>query len=203
MEPDPTAAAKAALRTRLLAARRAVPDAVRAAEALALAGHVRALARRGTTVCAYVPVGREPGSDALLDAVRDAGARLLLPVAREPGPLGWAEHTGALVAAPHGLREPAGPALPPRTVAEAELVLVPALALDRAGGRLGRGAGFYDRTLGLAGAGARLVGVVRDAELLAAVPTERHDVRLGWALTPDLGLTGLGAGATDGWHSAR
>lgn len=192
---------KQALRRALLAARRALDPAQRAADAAALAGHVTALGGPGTTVCGYVPVGTEPGSVALLDALAATGARVLLPVAREPGPLSWVAWTGeaGLVAAPMGLREPAGPVLAPGVLAQADVVLVPALAVDRAGRRLGRGAGFYDRTLGLAGAATRLVGVVRDAELLDEVPVEDHDVALGWVLTPGGGPAQVGPASP--WHS--
>ena len=72
------------------------------------------------------------------------------------------------------------------------MILVPALAVDRAGVRLGRGAGFYDRSLPLADAAARLIAVVRDDELVARLPAEPHDVRMTHALTPHNGLVTLG-----------
>lgn len=180
-------------RERILAERRALDTTVRAAEAAALAVAARTLAASGT-VCAYVPVGTEPGSTDLLVTLRDAGLRVLLPIARDPGPLHWAvfESLDALVPAAFGLREPATPHLPPEAVSDASVVLVPALAVDRGGVRLGRGAGFYDRTLGLADAGARLVAVVRDRELVDVLPEDPHDVRMGWALTPIGGLQPLG-----------
>jgi 5-formyltetrahydrofolate cyclo-ligase len=70
--------------------------------------------------------------------------------------------------------------------------LVPALAVDRSGARLGRGAGFYDRTLPLADADAWLVAVVRDDEVVDHLPSEPHDVRMTHALTPQKGLVALG-----------
>ena len=76
-------------------------------------------------------------------------------------------------------------------MAGAAVVLVPALAVDRHGVRLGRGAGFYDRTLSLADPSAALVAVVRDDELVAHLPAEPHDVRMTHALTPGAGLTPL------------
>ena len=107
----------------------------------------------GDTVCAYVPVGSEPGSPAMLDALAGLGVRVLLPVAREdetgtPLPLQWGEYrAGGLVDARFGLREPEPPWLGVDAIAAASVVLVPALAVDLAGVRLGRGAGFYDRSL--------------------------------------------------------
>ncbi|MDX1890318.1 5-formyltetrahydrofolate cyclo-ligase [Mycolicibacterium sp. 050158] len=189
---------KAQLRAEILTARRAIPADVRLAEAGALGVRLARLADGGETVCAYVPVGSEPGSVAMLDALVDAGATVLLPVAREdaagtPLPLSWGEYrAGKLVAAGHGLREPAGPTLPPEAIARAALIVVPALAVDRAGVRLGRGAGFYDRSLTLADPAARLVAIVRDDELRDRLPGAAHDVAMTHALTPGHGLVELG-----------
>jgi 5-formyltetrahydrofolate cyclo-ligase len=193
-----TAALKARLRTQLLAERRAVTPSVRQSEAVELKTHVATLGGAVDTVCAYVPVGSEPGSPELLDALLEAGARVLLPVSDTdaegvPRPLRWGVYRpGHLIAAGFGLLEPDGDALPPEAVRQAQIVLVPALAVDRAGVRLGRGAGFYDRTLPLRHPGARLIAVVRDAELVAELPGEAHDVRMTEALTPGQGVVPLG-----------
>ncbi|RAV11035.1 5-formyltetrahydrofolate cyclo-ligase [Mycolicibacterium sp. GF69] len=190
-------ATKADLRAAILAARRALPGQERDAEAHALTRHASTLGTDGQTVCAYVPVGSEPGSVGLVDSLHERGVRVLLPVARRdaagvPQPLQWGEYTpGALVAARFGLREPAGPRLEPETIGVAATLLVPALAVDRAGVRLGRGAGFYDRSLRLASRSALVVAVVRDDELLDRLPVEPHDVAMTHALTPRRGLVAL------------
>ncbi|WP_345353215.1 5-formyltetrahydrofolate cyclo-ligase [Rhodococcus olei] len=189
---------KAQWREAVLSRRRGLDAATRAAESAAIAGFVAELGRQlgpDATVCAYVPVGREPGSTEMLDALLGAVERVLLPVAREPGPLSWAPYRGVehLVPAPFGLREPAAPYLPPDAARDAAVMLVPALAVDRRGVRLGRGAGFYDRTLALA-AGARLVAVVRDDEVVDELPEDPHDVRMHEALTPGGGLRTLDTG---------
>lgn len=191
------AVTKALLREQLIASRRAVPEAVRQGEAAALNAHVASVAGLADTICAYVPVGTEPGSPALLDALTAAGVRVLLPISRvdadgTPQPLWWGRYChGELVPAGFGLLEPSGEALPPEAVAEAGAVLVPALAVDRRGVRLGRGAGFYDRSLPLRDPAARLIAVVRDDELRDEIPGEPHDVRMTDALTPGLGLVSL------------
>ena len=188
---------KAALRERLLAARRSVSDDVWAEQASALVDRVGGLVIDGGTVCAYVPVGAEPGSIEILDVLLRRADRVLLPVARTTADddsvaLQWGEYRrGQLVTARFGLLEPAGPWLPATTVVEAGVVLVPALAVDRTGARLGRGRGFYDRTLVLRDPQARLIAVVRDEELLDKVPHEPHDVPVTHALTPGLGLVEL------------
>jgi 5-formyltetrahydrofolate cyclo-ligase len=190
--------AKAALRERLLAARRLVTAAVRADEARSLTEHVAAVVDSGSTVCAYVPMGAEPGSTAMLDVVLAQAGRVLLPIARSsaddsPVALQWGEYRpGQLVAARFGLLEPAGPWLPATALEEASVVLVPALAVDRTGVRLGRGRGFYDRTLVDRDPRARLIAIVRDEELVEELPREPHDVSMTHALTPGRGLIELG-----------
>jgi 5-formyltetrahydrofolate cyclo-ligase len=183
-------AVKRRLRATLLAARAAVAPEVRRAEARALCALLPSVVSGNATVAAYVPVGTEPGSVDMLDALLRLCSRVLLPVARlsadrTPLPLSWGEYQpGELVVAPLGLLEPAGPSLPPTAMASAAVVLVPALAVDRHGARLGRGAGFYDRSLGFRAPSARLVAVVRDDELVEELPVEPHDVSMTHALTP-------------------
>lgn len=185
---------KARWRAQLLAQRAEVAPETHDAEARALAYQVAQLdgAARGTTVCAYVPFGTEPGSLAMLDALRARGARVLLPlVPPEPGPLDWAVYEGvsALVTGRiRGLLEPAGDPLGADAVSTAVMVLTPALAVDRSGVRLGRGAGYYDRTLPLASPDCTLVAVVRDEELVERLPAERHDIVMHAALVPDGGF---------------
>jgi 5-formyltetrahydrofolate cyclo-ligase len=185
------------MRTAILAARRAVTPESHDAEAEALRGHLSDVVGRGQTVCAYVPIRYEPGSITLLDTLLELGALVLLPVACRDGdgvplPMQWGRYQpGELVAARMGLQEPQEPWLPAETVADATVVFVPALAVDRTGARLGRGAGFYDRTLPLAHPGARLVAVVRDDELVDEIAAEPHDVPMTHALTPG-GLVKLG-----------
>jgi 5-formyltetrahydrofolate cyclo-ligase len=77
------------------------------------------------------------------------------------------------------------------TLAEASVLLIPALAVDRAGVRLGRGRGFYDRTLVHRDPRTRLIAVIRDEELLDELPCEPHDVPMTHALTPQRGLIEL------------
>jgi 5-formyltetrahydrofolate cyclo-ligase len=180
-----------------MAARRAVTPQVHDAEADALCRHLPDVVGGPQTVCAYVPIRFEPGSIALLDTLLGLAGRVLLPVAHNdadgiPQPMRWGEYRqGQLVAARWGLREPAEPFLPAEAVAEATVVFVPALAVDRSGVRLGRGAGFYDRSLSFVEPAARLVAVVRDDELVDEVPAEPHYVRMTHALTPGRGLVDL------------
>jgi 5-formyltetrahydrofolate cyclo-ligase len=150
-----------------------------------------------STVGAYVPVGTEPGSIEMLDVLLRRAGRVLLPVARTtadntPLPLRWGEYrSGGLNRGPRGLLEPPEPWLPESALAEAGLVFVPALAVDRRGVRLGRGRGFYDRSLAGRDPHARLIAVVRDEEFVNELPADPHDVRMTHALTPRRGLSTL------------
>lgn len=196
------AAAKESRRSELLACRAAVPDALRRAESAQLIRHLPAVVDGARVVAAYVPIRTEPGSPEMLEVLDELCATVLLPVvhtgpAGEHLPLQWGRYVpGGLRTARFGLTEPAGPALPASTLAEAQVVLVPALAVDRRGVRLGRGGGFYDRSLPLCAPGTRLVAVVRDGDILDELPSEAHDVRMTHALTPGGGLIPLHGGAS-------
>jgi 5-formyltetrahydrofolate cyclo-ligase len=181
--PGAVGGAKAELRSTLLAAR-----TQRGADRRLAAGHALAAAAEALsfpdTVAGYVGVGGEPPTGPLLDLLARRGARVLLPVVRPGGALDWATGAAELVVGPLGLREPAGPYLGADAVREAGLVLVPALAVDRAGHRLGRGGGYYDRALAALPRTTLLVAVVFDDEVLDEVPVEDHDRRVHAALTP-------------------
>jgi len=183
---NPESAAKAELRRQLIAARKARPSTRRADDARRLAEvGLGALPAGASTVAAYAAVGTEPDSRPLIDALRSRGLRVLLPVLLPDGDLDWAPYPGwaSLVPGPHGLLEPPGPGLGPDAVQDAVLVLVPGLAVDRRGRRLGRGGGSYDRVLARIPRARSLV-VVYDEEVLDEVPVLPHDRPVGGALTP-------------------
>ena len=149
-------------------------------------------------VAAHVPIDTEPGATigtdagsgfpaALLAALTERlpGVRLLLPVC-PPGPptaLDWAEYTGELAPGKYGLPEPVGPLLGAGVIARAGVILVPGLAGDVAGMRMGRGAGYYDRSL--AHATGRTALLLHPGEVLDAVPHDSHDLPVDAVLTAD------------------
>jgi 5-formyltetrahydrofolate cyclo-ligase len=94
------------------------------------------------------------------------------------------DRRGPLMPGAFGLREPSGPRLGPAAIVEADLVVVPALAVDRRGVRLGRGGGSYDRALTRAVPDALIVAVLYDGELVEALPAEPHDRRVHAVVTP-------------------
>ncbi|GLF99481.1 5-formyltetrahydrofolate cyclo-ligase [Streptomyces yaizuensis] len=183
---------KKTVRAQFLAARRLLSAQAVEQAAADLARHaleLPELAGAGT-VAAYVSVGTEPGTRALLDALRARGTRVLLPVLLPDNDLDWGEYRGPgrLVRAGRGLLEPDGPRLGPDAVTTADAVLLPGLAVDRRGLRLGRGGGSYDRVLArLERAGARPAPVVLlyGSEVVARVPAEAHDRPVRAAVTPE------------------
>ncbi|WP_329195925.1 MULTISPECIES: 5-formyltetrahydrofolate cyclo-ligase [unclassified Streptomyces] len=188
-------AEKAALRRELLAARRARSAESRRTSARALARSASGLPELAgaATVAAYVSVGTEPGTRELLDALRAAGKRVLLPLLLPDNDLDWAVYEGpdSLTATAHAgkmaLLEPSGPPLGPDAVTGADAVLLPGLAVDARGMRLGRGGGSYDRVLERlerAGAHPALVVLLYDEEVVARVPEEPHDHPVRAVATP-------------------
>jgi 5-formyltetrahydrofolate cyclo-ligase len=184
---------KAALRTRLLTARAELPEDQRTAAGRAIRDALleRPEVQMAGTIAAYYSVGAEPATHALVFALWKRGSYVLLPLLRPDGDLDWASYEGpdSLVPGPRGLLEPAEPPRGPGAVARADVVLAPALAVDRAGNRLGRGGGSYDRALARVGPMVPLIALVYDAELLDRVPAEPHDVKVRAAVSPAAGVT--------------
>ena len=189
---------KAVLRTRLLTARAARPQEQRTAAGRAIRDALleRPEVQMAGTIAAYYSVGAEPDTRGLLFALWKRGSYVLLPLLRPDGDLDWASYEGpeSLVPGPRGLLEPGEPPRGPGAVARADVVLAPALAVDRAGNRLGRGGGSYDRALARVGPLVPLIALVYDAELLDRVPAEPHDVKVRAAVSPGAGVTMTGVG---------
>ncbi len=143
--------------------------------------------RTARHIAAYVSVGREPGTGPLIEALAERGVDVLLPVLLPDGDLDWAPYTGAgrLVAAARGLLEPMAEPVGPDAVAAVDAVLVPGLAVDRRGNRLGRGGGSYDRALARVGGRGFTCVVLHDGEVVdIPLPREPHDVPVAAAATP-------------------
>ena len=191
--PD-AGATKSALRERHLARRERRPLAEREAAAAAV---VQALLRGLSGVrafAAYVPEETEPGHGRIPAAFTQLGARVLLPVVPPSGSqLAWAVDTGRLTPGRHGVLEPMGPRLGPTAIGTADVVVLPALSVDRGGVRLGRGGGYYDRALLHVRPDAVLVAVVFDDEFVDELPDEPHDRRVTALVTPSGGWQALPA----------
>jgi len=180
--------AKIAVRDRLLTSRNRRPVAELGAAARALAGHLLDTVdvRRAATVAAYVSINGEPGTGPLLDGLRAAGKRVILPVLLPDRDLDWAVYRSPedLAPARWGLLEPVGEPLGLDAIATADVVLVPALAVSDTGMRLGRGGGCYDRALGRVPVGTFTCALLYDEEVGVDVPVEPHDRPVRFAATP-------------------
>lgn len=156
-----------------------------AAEAIAL--HVLAVpaVSRATRVACYLSMPSEPGTGPLIAALLDHGIEVVVPLSLADHTLDWVAYDPAapLVTTSLGIPEPSGVRLGAGALASCDVVIVPALAVDHAGHRLGRGAGYYDRAL--ADVRAPLCALVFTDELLPEVPHEPHDVPVQMAVTPD------------------
>ena len=139
-------------------------------------------------VAAYVSVGYEPCTRLLLEELRSQGVRVLLPVLGPRLSRSWRYFAGSddlAERAPGRPPEPSGQPLPPEEIGQVEAVLVPALAVDRAGRRLGQGGGWYDRVLPLRRPQAPVFALVYGDELVTRpLPAEPHDVPVDAVITP-------------------
>jgi 5-formyltetrahydrofolate cyclo-ligase len=190
---DTLAARKTAMRDQLVTARNRRSLIEVAEGARAIAEHLLATpeVRRAATVALYVSIATEPGTGPLIDGLRERGRRVILPVVQPDWDLDWAVYAGPDdLARARGLLEPVGERLGPEAVATADVVLTPGLAVDRAGMRLGKGAGCYDRALGRVPVGTFVCTLLYDGELVDEVPAGPHDRPVTAVATPS-GVTRL------------
>ncbi len=141
--------------------------------------------RRAATVTAYVSVGTEPPTGALLEALSALGKRVILPVVLRGMDLDWGTWRGSdsLVPARYGLLEPVD-RLGLDAIGTADVVLVPGQAVSMSGARLGQGGGCYDRALARVPVGTPVVCLLYDDEVGRDVPVDEHDRFVTDAATP-------------------
>ncbi|WP_434618290.1 5-formyltetrahydrofolate cyclo-ligase [Azospirillum sp. B2RO_4] len=180
--------AKDAARREARARRDAIADSDRPAASAAVRDRIAELAERGHLprgeAGGYWPLGSELDARPALLHLKQLGHSVGLPVS---GPRGTAlvfrdwDPEASMAAGRYGIQEPAEGC----AVLRPSLLLVPLLAFDRTGHRLGYGAGYYDRTLDALRAGGAVVavGVAFAAQEMPAVPVDGHDERLDWIVT--------------------
>ena len=185
MTSSPIASAKSDLRKATLARRDALPAAERMAAAEAIAARTFPVAvASGAVVSGFMPLNSEISPLPLMRKLSDVGARLALPVVVGRGlPLSMRAYAfgDELVKGVWGIRVP-----PPEAPEVApDLLLVPLLAFDRSGNRLGYGAGYYDMTIAALRAKKPVVavGIAFAVQEVDVVPTSPRDVRLDLVLT--------------------
>ena len=145
------------------------------------------------SIAAYVSMGMEPDTHALIFALWKRGSYVLLPRLLPDNDLDWASYEGpdSLRPGPAGFPESTEPVRGIDAIKAADVILVPSLAVDRTGVRLGRGGGSYDRALARVGPGILTVSMVYDSELVDELPAEPHDQRVRAVITPSQGLVRL------------
>lgn len=181
--------AKGALRRRVLAARDRLPAAHRIEAAAAAIAHLLACAQwqQAHAVAATLSIGSELPTDALVARARIAGKRIALPridaatrmlelffvddIAAQTKPGVWE------------IREPIPERCEPAQPSSIDLVIVPGVAFDRTGGRLGYGGGFYDRLLPTMHPEVPKLSLAYSMQLVDRVPRGPHDVMLDGIIT--------------------
>jgi 5-formyltetrahydrofolate cyclo-ligase len=194
-QPGQLAERKAALRRLVSGARAGQPGADRAAAGRRLRDGLLALpeAQMAGVVAAYLSVGTEPDTRGLVYALWKRGTYVLLPLLRPDRDLDWAsyEGPGSVAPGPHGLLEPTEPPRGVTAITSADLIIVPALAADQRGRRLGRGGGSYDRALARVGPAVLSIALLYDGELLAEIPAGPQDQPVRAVAQPRQGISRL------------
>jgi 5-formyltetrahydrofolate cyclo-ligase len=185
MSEIPATLSKGDLRAAALAAREALSPEQRAAAALAMAERGLPLATApGTIISGYSPIRSEIDPVPLMRALATHGARLALPAVMARGKSlafrAWSPND-RLMLGPLGILEPS----PAAAEVIPDIMLVPLAAFDRAGHRIGYGAGYYDMTIGRLRARKPVtaVGIAFAAQEVPKVPTSARDARLDLVLT--------------------
>ena len=134
------------------------------------------------TISAFLPMEGEVDLRPLFDML--PGWRWVLPRVEDDRSVTFRDVAVPRETHPFGMEQPSdsGPAIP---IHEIDVFLVPGLAFDSGGGRLGNGAGHYDRILSSARGDSTTIGIAPSVRLVDVVPVDAHDVRVGWLATED------------------
>lgn len=186
---------KRRLRRRLAQPRRNVDPALARAAGSAVADHLAAAPEfvSASSLVLYWALPDEVPTLALFERFRQSGKPVLLPRVVGPGlEFALVHDPGDLKRGRFGVLAPS-PASPARRPDEAALVCVPGVAFDREGNRLGRGAGYYDRTFPPRTRAPRLFGIAYAFQLVERVPHGPGDRRMD-AVVTEQGIVRCGSG---------
>lgn len=173
------------------AARRALPPAERAARSVRIAERLLALPemQEAERVLFYASVAEEVDTWPLLAAWLERGRIPLLPVVGRSGGLLSAapvrDLRADLAPGPFGISQPDLDRTGEVAWRSIQAVVLPGLAFDLRGYRLGRGAGYYDRSLPALGPAARRIGLAFECQVVERLPTEPHDVPVDRVVTEE------------------
>ena len=176
---------KHTLRREMLARRRALAPADReAADRIIQRALITSPAFEASRVVAlYAPIHNEVATEEIFRAALSLGKEVLFPAVHGDS-LVFRRVTARheLHAGAYGIPEPTSDC-PVRDPRAADLLVIPAVAFDLSGQRLGYGKGYYDRTLHLLEGSGRLMGIIYDFQLVEAIAGEPHDVRVDVIIT--------------------
>ena len=177
---------KQELRARIRESRRERGPEGAQADSSRFAEHLIALTREhdASIVAAYLSTPDEPDTRAYLDWAREHGVRVLLPISRTDGLMDLAEFSEDEIEGYFGIPEPGGEVLAPNAIEDADVIFLPASAVDRSGMRMGWGRGYFDKLLGSMETLPPTYAVIYDDELLDDVPSEPHDHPVLGVITP-------------------
>lgn len=187
------AAEKTAARHRAREARRALDPEARTRATVAVADRLLALpqVQAARTVLAYSATTEELDLAEAIVRLRANGATIAYPRIEGPGVLSLrvVRDEGRLAGGQLGIREPAeeAPRIEPSVI---DVALVPGVAFDPAGRRLGYGGGYYDRLIPSLPDGCTVIGVAFDEQILEAVPSDERDALVHLVVTPTRVLAG-------------
>ena len=132
-------------------------------------------------IACYLAFANEPDTELFIDWALENEIEVLAPVSKESGDLEWVRFNGETAPGILGFHEPVGAIV---DASDVDLMIIPAMAIDQKGNRIGKGKGFYDRYLATLSATPPLVAVVYDEELLESIPAEPHDKLIDAVVTP-------------------
>lgn len=177
---------KADYRSAALARRRSLSDQDKAFAAEAIAAHLlsQPILTSAKRVAAYVSMSSEPGTAPTIQGLIDRGIEVIVPISLPDLSLDWVSYkpgdSGRVTSL--GVTEPDAPRLGVDALDIADLVIVPALAVDVAGNRLGRGAGYYDRALERSS--SIRCALLFAGEIVDELPRDSFDVPVHMAVAP-------------------
>src|ERR1700744_1569681 len=176
---------KAELRAKMLAALANVTPTVRMAASIELCDRLKSQMPSANKILFYAPLADELDVWPLMEESIALGVICALPFFDAAKNIYGARHiqkpATEIISGKFGVREPSS-ACPEIPMDQFNLVLVPGMAFDLQGNRLGRGRGFYDRLL--TGVSGIKCGVCYDGQLWPEIPTEPHDAKVDFIVTP-------------------
>lgn len=134
-------------------------------------------------VAIYMSLPEEPPTENLIQEVRKLNRNVWLPRINNDE-LNWIKNPTEFTVGPYGIKEPVGEGVLAKDLTELGAIILPALAVDVKGTRLGKGKGFYDRVLVQLKQDVKRIVLLFDTEFILEIPKENHDQPIHTIATP-------------------